>query len=52
MPQLEEDEWPKTDQPTTTEQERLKDAEENPVSRGTRSEYPPKLPPEALPTKD
>jgi hypothetical protein len=53
MPQLEEDEWPTTDQPTTTEQEHLKDPEEKkPVSRGTRSEYPPKLPPEALPTKD
>lgn len=26
MPQLEEDEWPKTDQPTTTEQEHLKES--------------------------
>ena len=52
MPPLEEDEWPKTDQPTTSEQEHLKDPEEKPVSEGTRSEYPPKLPPEALPTKD
>ena len=51
MPQLEEDEWPKTDQPTTTEKEHLKDATEKPTD-GTRSEYPPPLPPEALPTKD
>ena len=52
MPQLEEDEWPKTDQPTTSEQEHLKDPEEKPVSEGTRSESPPQLPPEARPTKD
>ena len=52
MPQLEEDEWPKPDQPTTTEQEHLKDAPEEPAGEGTRSEYPPELPPEALPTKD
>jgi|RhiMethySRZTD1v2_1073278.scaffolds.fasta_scaffold3330538_1 hypothetical protein len=52
MPQLEEDEWPKTDQPTTTEQEDLKDTPEEPARDGTRSDYPPKLPPEALPTKD
>ena len=52
MPQLEEDEWPKTNQPTTTEQEHLKQVDEEPSRRGVRSDYPPKLPPEALPTKD
>lgn len=52
MPQLEEDEWPKTGQPTTAETEHLKDEGEEPAREGTRSEYPPKLPTEALPTKD
>lgn len=51
MPQLEEDEWPKPSQPTTTEQEH-KDADEEAAREGPRSEYPPTLPPEALPTKD
>lgn len=53
MPQLEEDEWPTNDQPTTTEQEHLKETEPvAPHDESARSDYPPELPPEALPTKD
>ena len=53
MPQLKEDEWPKDDQPTTTEQEQqLKHDEKRPTNRDGAAEYPPKLPPDALPTKD
>ena len=52
MPQLEEDEWPQPGQPTTTEQENDKDTPEEAAPEGVRSEYPPKLPPEALPTRD
>ena len=49
MPQLEEDEWPDAGQPTTREQEDLKERE---PGDGVRSDYPPELPPDALPTKD
>jgi len=52
MPQLEEDEWPKKDEPTTTEKESLKQDKNKAPHNGTRAAYPPKLPPEALPTKD
>ena len=52
MPQLQEDEWPKTHQPTTAETEHLNDVDKDPARDGPRSDYPPKLPPEALPTKD
>jgi hypothetical protein len=52
MPQLKEDEWPKNHQPTTTEQEHLKDKDDSARTEGGSDEYPPKLPPEALPTKD
>jgi hypothetical protein len=52
MPQLEEDEWPKPGQPTTAETDHAKDEDEEPERDGVRSEYPPTLPPEALPTKD
>ena len=50
MPQLEEDEWPADGQPTTTEEEAK---EEDRVEQGgTRSEYPPDVPPDATPTLD
>jgi hypothetical protein len=52
MPQLKEDEWPKDGQPTTTEAEQAEDDDEGPPQKNTRPEYPPKLPPDALPTKD
>ena len=52
MPQLEEDEWPQKHEPTTAEKEHLKRDEGRPPRDDTRAEYPPKLPPEALPTKD
>ena len=52
MPQLEEDEWPKKDQSTTTEKEHLKDGEESAANKGTWCDYPPPLPADALPTKD
>jgi hypothetical protein len=50
MPQLEEDEWPKDEQPTTTEAEQELDGE--PPGDPAQAEYPPPPPPEALPTKD
>ena len=51
MPQLKEDEWPNDNEPTTEEQQFKND--ENPAARqDTAPEYPPQLPPEALPTKD
>ena len=40
----------KNNQPTTTEREQLKDDGKPPPRKGT-PEYPPKLPPDALPTK-
>lgn len=52
MAQLKEDEWPSPNQPTTTETEHLKDVPETPERAGVKSDYPPKLPPEATPTKD
>ena len=51
MLQLEEDEWPSDGQTTTTESQPLKDDEPTAPS-GTRSDYPPQLPPEATPTTD
>jgi hypothetical protein len=55
MPQLKEDEWPKDGQPTTTEAEQDRDSAK-PTGKDappvTSPEYPPKLPPDALPTKD
>jgi len=51
MPQLKQDEWPKDNQPTTSEEQKPQD-NEKPPPRNRTSEYPPKLPPDALPTKD
>ena len=51
MPQLEEDEWPKPSQPTTTEAQQSEGTEDA-APEGVRSDYPPQLPAEALPTKD
>ena len=51
MPQLEEDEWPEPAEPTTTERQSSEETA-NETRDGVRSEYPPKLPPEALPTRD
>ena len=50
MPQLSEDEWPNDNQPTTTEAEQPTDDQAPP--QVTTPEYPPKLPSDALPTKD
>lgn len=52
MAQLTEDEWSSKDEPTTTETEHLKGEPELPERSGVRSDYPPKLPLEATPTKD
>ena len=52
MPQLKEDEWPTDNQPTTSEEEQTKDDQKRPLRQATPPEYPPKLPPDALPTKD
>ena len=52
MPQLKEDEWPKDGQATTTEAEQDKDDAKAPPRDDAPPEYPPKLPPDALPTKD
>jgi len=49
VPQLKEDEWPEEREPTTTEKEAKDDRA---PSKGTRSDYPPPLPPEATPPKD
>ena len=51
MPQLKEDEWPDDDQPTTQE-EQVKTDESTSAPGDTATEYPPELPPEALPTDD
>ena len=51
MPQLEEDEWPKPSQPTTTEAQQSAESKDT-APEAVRSDYPPQLPPEALPTKD
>jgi hypothetical protein len=56
MPQLEEDEWPADGEPTTTEEEHLKDGGPDPAKPVARNEpsadYPPELPEDADPTLD
>ena len=51
MSQLKEDEWPSNGQTTTTESQHPED-EDRQTPGGTRSDYPPPLPPEATPTID
>ena len=53
MPQLEEDEWPKDNEPTTSEEEHLKDGGPDQARAPTQHapiDYPPALPEDADPT--